>query len=695
MRSNAERPTGLGRIVSIPGTLGDVPTGGRHVPYQREDAVRRPNPKVTLNGKPHIWIGTGFWSATGGPLMWREYDPDQVGRELDDLNNNGMTVTRSFLSWSDFHPTPDTINEELVARFEDFLNKHDVRGMKTIPTFIDGQKSGQHWYPSWREGRDLYSDLWFVARQAFFIREMVSRFHDHQAITGWLITSGTLACSDRADQGSGIVDPDAVTGWARILIDAVRAGGGHQPVGVGDGVLGVENTGVDNGFRTRALSSTADFIGPHVYRMESDQIRQHLGAGFVCDLLHGDDKPIVIEEFGLSSDFSSDSNAAHYYRQLLHNSLLAGATGWLAWSNVDFDGLFRQDPYIHRPFEMHFGLFDKDGQAKPITSEMKAFRGLVDRIDLVRCSRPDALVVLVASSFDDNRYPSAEADDGPAIVATLRQAYVAAREADLAFAIAREHRRTGETDQIPGLPTDAKLYIVPSTKALTSQTWAQLAELAHEGATVYASYFVGTHDSQRGPWWWNMHGLFGVEKKTRYGLVDPIEEDILEMTFVRDLGDIAAGTTLRFVVAGNDNARCFLPVTPDGAEVVAVDGRRRPALLRNKLQSGQSVLCTYPVEYMAAETPAVNPEDTWKLYHALAIEAGAAPEVTVDTGAVSIGQMVHEDGRRFVWFVNLTDEATTVRPRMFGSSPLVPLGGQGSVTEVSIAPFGVEVLERH
>jgi hypothetical protein len=246
----------------------------------------------------------------------------------------------------------------------------------------------------------------------------------------------------------------------------------------------------------------------------------------------------------------------------------------------------------------------------------------------------------------------------------------------------------------PGLPSDAALYIVPSTKALTSPTWAQLAELARGGATVYASYFAGTHLNQRGPWWSNMHELFGVKKQTRYGLVDPIEDDVLEMTFVRDFGDISAGTTLHFAVAGNANSRCYLPVVPDGAEVVAVDGRRRPALLRNRFRSGQSVLCTYPIEYMAAETPAVNPEDTWLLYRALAIEAGVGPEVTVDSGRVTIGEMVHEDGRRFIWLINLSDSDVVATPKITGTDQLVPLGAQGSVTVVALPPFGVEVLER-
>ena len=38
-----------------------------------------------------------------------------------------------------------------------------------------------------------------------------------------------------------------------------------------------------------------------------------------------------------------------------------------------------------------------------------------------------------------------------------------------------------------------------------------------------------------------MHELFGVEKLTRYGLVDVIEDDVVEFTFLEDFGGIEAG----------------------------------------------------------------------------------------------------------------------------------------------------------
>jgi hypothetical protein len=106
-----------------------------------------------------------------------------------------------------------------------------------------------------------------------------------------------------------------VSAWAQLMVHAVRAGGGRQPVSIGDGAWGIEVTGEDNGFSVRELGALVDFVGPHVYRMDSDQLRQHLNAAFLCELAAVGGRPVVPEEFGVSTDFASAAGAASYYRQ--------------------------------------------------------------------------------------------------------------------------------------------------------------------------------------------------------------------------------------------------------------------------------------------------------------------------------------------------------------------------------------------
>ena len=105
------------------------------------------------------------------------------------------------------------------------------------------------------------------------------------------------------------------------------------------------------------------------------------------------------------------------------------------------------------------------------------------------------------------------------------------------------------------------------------------------------------------------------------------------------------------------------------------------------------VLSTYPLEHLAASCGRVNPEQTWRLYAALADIAGVAPVATVDSPEGLVDGLVHEDGRRFVWLVSERNVPLVVRPRVAAGSRLTPLGGGDPVEEVELAPYGVTVLQ--
>jgi endo-1,4-beta-mannosidase len=637
--------------------------------------MRRSGMPLTVGGECVRWLGANFWSATGGPLMWRTYDPAVIERELRVLREHGMTMTRSFCYWPDFMPEPDRIDDTMAERFADFLDRHADAGMTTVPTFLVGHMSGENWDPAWRGGRDLYGDVWLVARQAWFASELVRRFGDHPAVAGWLVSNEMPIYGDRADRAT-------VTAWAQLIRDAVRAAGGRQPFSLGDGAWGLEITGVDNGFSVRDIAALVDFLGPHVYKMEDDQVRQHYAAAWICELAGTFGRPVVLEEFGVSSEFVSDANAAHYYRQVLHNSLLAGATGWIGWNNTDYDHLAHQDPYRHHAFEMHFGLTDWQGGPKPALAEFRAFADVLAAVDVDHCRRADADTVLVVPSYLDTKYPFTEDEDRTFVHTTLRQAYVSARLADLPVVLSRES---------DGLVENGRLYLVPSTKQLLAPTWARLERLASDGATVYVSYSPGAHSVQRGPWYANLNALFGVRHRLRYGLVDPVADDEVTFTFTRPFGTFAEGARLTFRAAGTPNSRTYLPVDPVDAEVVAVDAHERPALLVRRVGAGSLVFGTYGLEHMAAVTPAVNPEAGQALYGALATYAGIDRIATVDDPRIAADVLCHEDGRRFLWLVSQADVETTVKPTV--AAGLRTLTGEPVTESVVLGPFAVGVYE--
>jgi endo-1,4-beta-mannosidase len=477
----------------------------------------------------------------------------------------------------------------------------------------------------------------------------------------------------------GPAEREEIVAWARLVVQAVRAAGATQPISLGDGAWGVETTGRSNGYSLRALAPLVDFVGPHVYPMADDEVRQHLTAAFTCELCDGFGLPVVLEEFGVSSDFAGEAEAAAYYRHVLHTTLLAGARGWLAWNNCDFDDLRHHDPYRHHVFELHFGLTDGEGRPKATLRELERFshllRGLPAGWEAVR---GDA-ALLVPEHFE-RELPFTEPAYREDIRASLLQAYVAAREADLPVRLVRER---------DGAPGDATLLLVPSTKLLTAGGIERIRDVAGSGSLVYASYFAGSTPNQRGPWLTYLDEIFGIEHRLRYGLVDPIEDETVVLHFVEPLGELDAGTRLEFAVAGTPSARSYLPVEPAGARVVAVDGHGRPALLRHGLGAGSTVFCTYPLEHMAARTPRVNPEDTWRLYSALATEAGVERRVRVADPRVLVG-LVRGAGRELAILVNCSGDAVVAKLLTAGGAELEP-----AASTLALDPLAVVSLPVH
>jgi endo-1,4-beta-mannosidase len=641
--------------------------------------MRRNTARIMPAGQPAGWLGANFWSRTGGPLMWRSYDPAVIGAELRVLRDHGLEMTRSFFYWPDFMPEPDVIDEDMTARFADFLDRHAEQQMRTVPTFIVGHMSGQNWDPPWRAGRDLFADVWLVGRQAWFAGEMVRRFGPHPAVAGWLVSN------EMPLYGGGHAPPETVAAWAQIIRDAVRAAGGRQPFSLGDGAWGIEDSGRENGFRIADIARLCDFLGPHVYPVGDDLIRQHYAAAWQCELASTFGKPVVLEEFGVSSDFASGPNAARYYRHALHNSLLAGATGWLAWNNTDFD-LAGQDPYRHHAFEQHFGLTDASGTPKPALGEMRAFAATLNAIDASRCARTDSDTALIVPAYLDTRYPFTDPADPAHIARALAQAYVCARLADLPVALTRESS---------GIGADARLYLAPSVKQLLAPTAAALERLAADGACVYLSYSGGDTERHRGPSYGRLNEMFGVRHQLDVGMANPIEDEIAEFCLRQDFGGLARGTTLRFKVAGN---RSFLPAEPagpgsGGAEILATDGHGRPALLLRRTGRGSLILCTYPIEHMAAHTPQANPDDAVTLYGALATHAGVRRAVTVDDPRVACDTLIRDDGTRFAVLVSHAAEQLTVKPALSPDGELTSLAGGEAGEGVRVGPFGIKILK--
>jgi hypothetical protein len=125
--------------------------------------------------------------------------------------------------------------------------------------------------------------------------------------------------------------------------------------------------------------------------------------------------------------------------------------------------------------------------------------------------------------------------------------------------------------------------------------------------------------------------------------------------------------------------------------VVLADSADRPILVRRRVGAGALYLGTLPVEYFGAVRPDANlDDDVWRLYRALAVEAGVRPLVRVNSPDVTVDCVVHEDGTRYAWLISLVSSPRSIVPDTAGRLIDVRTG-EDLTARCDLPPYGVRV----
>src|SRR5581483_1443122 len=260
----------------------------------------------------------------------------------------------------------------------------------------------------------------------------------------------------------------------------------------------------------------------------------------------------------------------------------------------------------HHPFELGFGLTRADGSEKPVCDELRAIRRLLDALPLAELRPATPRAAILRPRYLDEDFPFSW-QDRDAGRAALEQAYVLAVQAGLDPAV------VGELDDL----SPYALILCPSTQKLTTPTWLALRDRARAGATVYWSYCGGDHWFHQGAWCPIFEELTGLTHRMRYGCFDPPED----LVTLRAIG-------LAVPSGGGTYSRMRLPVElREGApvEVLATDGKGRPALTGHDLGAGRFLFLTHPIERYLAALADGSSRDGHRLYARLAEEAGLEP----------------------------------------------------------------------
>ncbi|HUV09148.1 MAG TPA: hypothetical protein VMX75_15545, partial [Spirochaetia bacterium] len=202
-------------------------------------------------------IGVNYWASHTAHRMWERWDPVSVEQDIVFAETIGLNALRSFFWSPQLNPWPGVVDEEVLDRFEEFLQICKKHGIGVFPTFFVGHMSGTNWDIPWRQGRDFCADPFMIYWEADLVKRIVSRFKGNGTILGWILTN-------ELPNYTGSLSPETATVWTRAMYQAVKEADPEALVSTGDGARCEVRTDYD-GFRVEWVKDHVDWFGVHLY----------------------------------------------------------------------------------------------------------------------------------------------------------------------------------------------------------------------------------------------------------------------------------------------------------------------------------------------------------------------------------------------------------------------------------------------
>jgi len=661
------------------------------------------------------------WVPAKAALQWPvHWDPKDIESDFAKMRELGFNMVRLDMLWAWFEPRPGDYNP-LAFRELDYLISlaHRYQIYLHPSLFIGGEVGEAYWDVPWRHGRNPHADPEMLRLETNLAIEFGRRYGNESAIIAW----------DLTDEPPFWILPEGATtdamaiNWTRLIANGIRQYDKHHPI-----VVGTSGQETSHGpFRADNISGLVDFLSVHPFTLYDPDLfpdallsaRGTYGASFEIRLSQGANRPVMIHEMGASTAQFSPERVAAYDRAQIYSALGAGSIGVDLWCYTDAaPEQFHKVPYLRTPQETGWGMTTWDRQDKPLAREFKKISRVVRQLDLVGITPVPAEIGIVipeewakphgdfshfgltgpevtpyVSQMDGDavpgRSPQDVSDPNRWLMSSALTSFILARRAGLEADFPREYSDWSKR----------RMLFMPSPITSTgnaflahvhSDFYERARKYVEDGGSLYASVAADGAIPE-------MSSLFGAR------LVDRAPTSEVTLKIVAAFGDLKPGDTFHYVVPTQtiESWGTLLEVTT--GKVIAVDQDGHPALVSNKLGSGNTLLSAYPLEHYLANLPSVfdKPEETHRIYAAFRDWTNVKPMLHADQPAVEVS-ILKGDRRGYAVAVNHSDEAQHVtisanlpihavaRISPEGSRPL-PMDGSG--WKIDLGPYEGAIVE--
>ena len=346
-----------------------------------QDFIKVENGKFIRNEKPYKYIGTNFWYG----MNLGAYDKERLIRELDRLKELGIDNLRLMAASEGdangewrlqpcLQTAPGEFNEELLEGLDFLLaemKKRDMLGIMCLNNFWPWS-GGMSQYVSWANNNEEipfpppakdgdwrkyqeYTAQFYANQKAldYFNRVIKLVVNRVNTVNGMAYKEDpTIMAWQLANEPEGINQSEAYRKWIHETAKFIKSLDENHLVSIGsEGNTPFPQTG--NDFKKDHLSQYIDYCTFHLwiqnwglydplnpeitYKEAIKKADKYINEHF--EIANDLNKPVVLEEFGISRDFNSYEIAAKttyrdaYYQYIFEKVLTLSKSGNMAGAN--------------------------------------------------------------------------------------------------------------------------------------------------------------------------------------------------------------------------------------------------------------------------------------------------------------------------------------------------------------------------
>jgi beta-galactosidase len=579
-------------------------------------------------------IGCNYWASHAGMQMWKDWQPQVIETDFQQLSEAGLQVLRVFPLWPIFQPLTqlyggggspyeirngeepnqaDGVSPEAMGDFELLADLAEKYRLKLIVGLLTGWMSGRLFVPPALEGRNVLTDPVAIMWETRFVRRFVRQFKNHPAIIAWDLGN---ECNVMAP----VSGHAAAWTWTSAISNAIRLEDPLRPVV--SGMHSLDEPDENGDWRIRDQAELTDILTTHPYPyftphcdMEPiHEIRNGLHATAQTRWYSDIGRiPAMAEEVGtLGPMFASPQVAEAYARMALFSLWAHDCHGLLWWCAYDQDRL-APPPYDWTAIERELGLFRSDRTAKPVLTAFSRFRQFLESLSepVLPPRLKEAVCILT---------------HGQEPWGIAHSSFILSKQSgfDLVFQYADQPLE------------ETSFYLMPSVSgdhAFSRRFWYELDERIRAGATLYLS----VNDALFSPF----EAPIGLQVQTREKRTATVD---FRLSISPDPQIYNIESPVKYT---------FSPIS---AEVLGTELDGNPVFSKHPWGKGQIYFLSMPIERYLSSKPGgfsgINAQPFWMIYSYMAAPFIIHRAVKKENPFIGVTEHSIDEKHRVVILVN-------------------------------------------